>query len=194
MRFGSIAHGYGYGLCPGPCPHPRPSGPPRRFGVTADQRRTIGVVARRLRGGLRLHRWRAGGLPRCRESWPRGAPRGSPVRICAGQDAPPKGRSGTNADPAPRWGAFSWCADAGWFHRPRDAGATKDAAMFVAPASRRRWCAGGLPHSRESRPQHDGRGLIRPPRGRDPAYIQQRDTTAIVERLIGGDGCSVSEC
>jgi len=36
--------------CPGTCPHLRPSGPLRRFGVSADQRRTIGVVA----GGLIL--------------------------------------------------------------------------------------------------------------------------------------------
>ena len=30
-------------------------------------------------------------------------------------------------------------ADADWFHRPRDVGATRGAAMLVAPASRRRW-------------------------------------------------------
>ncbi len=56
-------------------------------------------------GGLRPRRWHAGGLPRSRESRPRRASRGSPVGICAGRTAPPGGRSGTNADPAPRWGA-----------------------------------------------------------------------------------------
>ena len=56
-------------------------------------------------GGLRPRRWRAGGLPRSRESGPRRASRGSPVGICAGRAAPPGGRPGTNADPAPRWGA-----------------------------------------------------------------------------------------
>ncbi len=51
--------------------------------------------------------WRAGGLPRSRNSRPHRASRGS--------------------------------ADAGWFHRPPDVGATRGAVMLVAPASRRRW-------------------------------------------------------
>ena len=38
-----------------------------------------------------------------------------------------------------RWRASRGSADAGWFHRPRDVGATRGAAMLVAPASRRRW-------------------------------------------------------
>ena len=73
MRVGSIAHGNGYGPCPGrcrcsgTCPHRRPSGPPGRIGVPATQRRTIGVVARGRRGGLRPRRWCAGGLPLSRE-------------------------------------------------------------------------------------------------------------------------------
>ncbi len=72
----------------------------RRPSVAPSARSRVGE-----RGGLRPRRWRAGGLPRSRESGPRRASRGSPVGICAGRAAPPRGRSGTNADPAPRWGA-----------------------------------------------------------------------------------------
>jgi hypothetical protein len=56
----------------------RPSGPP-----LATQRRIIGVVARGMIGGLRPHRWRAGGLPRSRDRWFHRALRGSPARNCA---------------------------------------------------------------------------------------------------------------
>ncbi len=53
MRFGSIAHRYGYGPVPfavhvAESCHHRPSGPPGRIGVPATQRRPIGVVARGL--------------------------------------------------------------------------------------------------------------------------------------------------
>ena len=74
------------------------------------------------------------------------------------------------------------CRSGLWFHRLRNAGATKGAAMFVAPASRRRrWCAGGRPRSRESRPHGASRGspvdIVRgAPRSLevDPAQCQTR--------------------
>ena len=67
------------GLCVSDFPQHRPSDPP-----SAGQRRTIGVVARRMIDGLRPRRWCAGGLPRGLERCTETVYRGDcPVRHCA---------------------------------------------------------------------------------------------------------------
>ena len=94
----ALRGGFGHGV-----PEHRPSGPPE-----AAQRRTIGVIARRLRKGLRPRRWCAGGLLPSRYSrtgtlYREGCPA---APLCgahrvAGRSSRHNGVPGT-----PRWGAI----------------------------------------------------------------------------------------